>query len=84
MKLSDGEVTVELDLRGAIDVGAELRRLEKDLAAARKDRDASAAKLANADFLAKAPEPVVTKIRTRLATADADIERITSQVAALS
>jgi valyl-tRNA synthetase len=84
VKLSDGEVTVELDLRGAIDVGAELRRLDKELAAARKDRDASAAKLANADFLAKAPEPVVTKIRTRLATADADIERITAQVAALA
>jgi valyl-tRNA synthetase len=33
--------------------------------------------------LAKAPEPVVTKIRDRLAAAEADLSRIQAQLAAL-
>jgi valyl-tRNA synthetase len=41
------------------------------------------AKLANTDFIDKAPEPVVTKVRTRLASAESDIERITGQLGAL-
>ena len=44
----------------------------------------TAAKLANADFLAKAPDAVVTKIRDRAAAADADIERINAQLTALT
>ena len=49
-------ITVELDLAGAIDVAAERRRLEKDLAAARSEADQAERKLANTDFTAKAPE----------------------------
>ena len=79
-----GGVRVELDLSGTIDVAAERRRLDKDLAAAVKDRAASAAKLANADFLAKAPEPIVAKIQDRLAAAEADIARLRSQLDALT
>ncbi len=74
---------VELDLSGAIDVGAERARLEKDLAAARKEIEVADAKLANADFLAKAPEPVVAKIRGRKETAEADVARISGQLDAL-
>jgi valyl-tRNA synthetase len=74
---------VELDLSGAIDVGAERARLEKDLATALKEVDAADAKLANADFLAKAPEQVVTKIVTRKANAEADVARIRGQIEAL-
>jgi len=48
-----------------------------------KDRAATAAKLANADFLAKAPEPVVAKIRGRLAAAESDIARLRTQLDAL-
>jgi valyl-tRNA synthetase len=76
-------VTVELDLSGAIDVAAERRRLEKDLAAAERETAQTAAKLGNADFLAKAPDAVVGKIRDRLSTAQADIARIQDQLAAL-
>jgi valyl-tRNA synthetase len=78
-----GPLAVELDLSGTIDVPAERRRLDKDLAAAVKDRAATAAKLANADFLAKAPEPVVAKIRGRLAAAESDITRLRTQLDAL-
>jgi valyl-tRNA synthetase len=76
-------VTVALDLSGTIDIPAERRRLAKDLAAAEADRAQALAKLANDDFLAKAPEPVVAKIRGRLAAAEQGIERITGQLARL-
>jgi valyl-tRNA synthetase len=77
-------VTVELDTAAAIDVAAERRRLEKDLAAARKDADQAERKLANDAFLAKAPGEVVDETRRRLEAARADIARISGRVAALS
>jgi len=76
-------VVVRLDTAGVIDVAAERRRLEKDLAAARKELDQSARKLNNADFMAKAPDAVVTKTRARLAQAETDISRIERQLATL-
>ncbi|WP_093837096.1 valine--tRNA ligase [Streptomyces aidingensis] len=78
--LDAGGATVSLDLSGVIDVAAERKRLTKDLAAAEKELAQTAAKLANESFLAKAPEPVVAKIRTRRAQAEADIARITAQL----
>ncbi len=77
-------VTVGLDLSGTIDVAAETARLGRDLAAAEKEKVATAAKLGNAEFLGKAPEAVVAKIRDRAAAAEADIARITAQIAALA
>jgi len=82
-KLTAGVVTVELDLSGAIDVEAERKRLAKDLAAARKEHDQTTAKLGNADFVAKAPDAVVAKIRGRLAAAGADVARLETALAAL-
>jgi valyl-tRNA synthetase len=70
------EVTVDLDLSGTIDLAAERARYEKDLAAARKERDANSGKLGNDAFLAKAPDAVVDKVRARVAAAEADIDRI--------
>jgi valyl-tRNA synthetase len=78
-----GGVSVSLDTRGAIDVAAEQARLSKDLAAAEKEIAQCRAKLDNAAFTAKAPAPVVAKIRDRLAAAEADRARITAQLAAL-
>ncbi|MFE7133949.1 valine--tRNA ligase [Streptomyces sp. NPDC057638] len=72
--------SVALDLSGVIDVAAERKRLAKDLAAAEKERQQAEAKLGNEAFLAKAPEPVVEKIRARLAAAREDITRITTQL----
>jgi valyl-tRNA synthetase len=76
-------VTVELDTAAGIDVAAERRRMEKDLAAARKEHDQAERKLGNDSFLAKAPADVVIKTRDRLAAARADIERISGRLAAL-
>jgi valyl-tRNA synthetase len=83
VRLSAGTVVVELDTSGTIDVAAERRRLEKDLAAAQKELGSTAAKLANADFLAKAPETVVAKIRDRRRLAQEETERITARLAGL-
>jgi valyl-tRNA synthetase len=77
-------LSVVVDLHGVIDVAAERARLEKDLAAARKDRDTALAKLANRDFTAKAPEQVVGKVRGRAAAAEADIDRLEAHLAALA
>ncbi len=81
--LSRGTVRVELDLRGAIDVTAERRRLDKDLAAARAELEQADKKLANEQFLTKAPEDVVAKVRDRKAAAEADIARLEGQLASL-
>lgn len=75
--------TVALDLSGTIDVPAERKRLTKDLEAAQKEKDQATGKLGNEAFLAKAPDNVVDKIRGRLSKAEADIERISAQLAAL-
>jgi valyl-tRNA synthetase len=77
------QVTVEVDTAAAIDVAAERRRLDKDLAVARKEAEQTQRKLANESFLAKAPTDVVAKTRDRLAAAQADIDRITGRLAAL-
>jgi valyl-tRNA synthetase len=74
---------VELDLSGTVDVAAERARLAKDLAAARAEIAAAEAKLANPDFLAKAPEKIVAKITDRKTAAEADVARIGAQLDAL-
>jgi valyl-tRNA synthetase len=79
-----GAVTVELDTRGSIDVAAERARLEKDRAAAEKEASQARAKLDNPAFVDKAPEPVVSKIKARLATAEADLARISAALEALT
>jgi valyl-tRNA synthetase len=82
-KLAAGAVTVELDLAGAIDVAAERKRLEKDLAAARTEVEAAQGKLGNEQFRSKAPAQVVAKIEDRLAAARADVDRLGAQLEAL-
>jgi valyl-tRNA synthetase len=81
--LSAESVTVELDLAGTVDVEAERKRLEKDLAAARKEVQQASARLANSSFTAKAPADVVEKTRQRLAAAEADILRLQGRLSAL-
>jgi valyl-tRNA synthetase len=75
-----GAISCEFDLSGTVDVAAERARLEKDLVAAQKDRETARVKLDNADFMAKAPEKVVSTIKARLEETDRDIARITEQL----
>jgi valyl-tRNA synthetase len=81
--LSAGTVTVRIDTSEAIDVAAETARAQRDLADARKELAQTSGKLDNAAFLAKAPEAVVAKIRTRHAVAQTEIDRLTARMAEL-
>jgi valyl-tRNA synthetase len=83
VRLSRGTVVVELDTSGTVDVAAERRRLEKDLAAAQKELGQTTAKLGNEEFLAKAPDAVVDKIRGRQLVAGEEVDRITARLAGL-
>lgn len=83
VRLSQATVEVTLDTHGAVDVEAERKRLEKDLAKANKELEQTGKKLGNDNFLAKAPEEVVTKIRARQDIAREEVERITSRLEGL-
>ena len=83
VRLTCGTVVVELDTSGTVDVAAERRRLEKDLAAAEKELAGTTAKLDNEAFLAKAPAEVVDKIRGRQQVAREEVDRITTRLASL-
>ncbi|OLT96805.1 valine--tRNA ligase [Mycobacterium syngnathidarum] len=83
VRLTQATVLVEVDTSGTVDVAAERRRLEKDLAAAQKELATTTAKLGNEAFLAKAPENVVDKIRGRQQLASEEVERITARLAGL-
>ena len=75
---------MELDLAGTVDIEAERKRMEKDLAAARKEAQQMSAKLGNAAFTGKAPADVVAKTQQRLAAAEADIVRLEGRLATLA
>ena len=81
--LAEG-ITVELDLAGTVDVAAERKRLERDLAAARKEAASMTAKLGNESFTSRAPAEVIQKSRQRLATAEADVARLESRLTGLA
>ena len=83
VRLSRGTVVVEVDTSGTVDVAAERRRLEKDLAAAEKELAGTAGKLGNDSFLAKAPADVIEKIRARQQLAHEEVDRITARLAGL-
>ena len=83
VRLARATVVVELDTSGTVDVAAERRRLEKDLAAAEKELVQTASKLDNTDFLAKAPDAVVEKIRARQQLAREEVQRISGRLAGL-
>ena len=76
-------MTIQLDTAAGIDVGAERRRLEKDLSSAMADVQAAERKLASQSFIDKAPAAVVAKNRDRLAAAQAEISRLQERLAAL-
>ncbi len=70
-----GEV-VALPLKGVIDFAAEKARLEKEMARAKSDIARIDAKLANADFVRRAPEDVVEGEREKREEAEARRSKI--------
>ena len=81
--VSAGHVTVEVDTSGAVDLDAERARLTKDLAVAEKEIAATAAKLGNDAFLAKAPAKIVDGIRERNRAALSERDLLQRRLAAL-
>jgi valyl-tRNA synthetase len=76
-----GAVRLLVPMAGLIDVAAETARLTKQLNKAEQDRARAAAKLANADFAAKAPAAVVAQERERLAALERDCANLEGQLA---
>ena len=74
---------MELDTSDAVDIEAERKRLEKDLANAQKELDNAAKKLSNENFLNKAPEHVVADIKERQVVAQEEFDRITRRLEGL-
>jgi valyl-tRNA synthetase len=78
-----GKATGFLSIAEFIDVAAERARLIKEIGAFAIDIDRTAKKLANADFVARAPEEVVEENRERLASAEAGKAKLEAALARL-
>lgn len=76
-------VELYLHLGDAVDVAAELARVDKQVAAAEKDIQRAEGKLRNEKFTANAPEAVVAKERAILEEARATLGKLQAQRAAL-
>ncbi|WP_295554964.1 valine--tRNA ligase [uncultured Hyphomicrobium sp.] len=73
-----GEATAALPLEGVIDMGAERKRLSKEIEKAEGDRNKAATWLGNDANVAKSPEHVVELNRERVAEAMDRIARLTA------
>jgi valyl-tRNA synthetase len=79
-----GEATAALAVAEHIDVAAERARLAKEIAALATDAERTSKKLANPDFVARAPEEVVEENRERLAEAEAATAKLEAALARLA
>jgi valyl-tRNA synthetase len=73
--------TVALPLEGVVDLKAEAARLAKDIAKLEVEAGKNEAKLANAEFVRKAPEEVVEEQQERLADARASAAKLSAALA---
>jgi valyl-tRNA synthetase len=73
-----------LPLEGLIDIEKEKARLAKEIAAANQEIERTTQKLSNENFVKRAPEPEIEKIRARLGEAKLKIEKINESLKFLS
>ena len=78
-----GELKVLVPMAGLIDPATERKRLGKEIDRLEGDLRRSEGKLANANFVARAPEQVVQKERDRAAAAAEELAALNQQLAAL-
>jgi valyl-tRNA synthetase len=83
LQLVHADATYALPLAGVVDLAAERARLEKAIAAAAKERDALAGRLASPGFAEKAKPEAVEKAREDHAARSAEAERLTAALARL-
>ena len=77
-------VEIYLPLAGMVDLELEAKRLQKELSTLEGERKRLAAKLANEQFVTKAPPIVVEKERQKLADIEIDYEKVKSRLVELS
>ena len=75
-----GDTTAALPLGGVIDMGAEMKRLEREIEKAQGDLAKMDAKLSNPQFMAKAKEEAVEEAQERKAELDETIKRLRAAV----
>lgn len=75
-----GELQISIPLAGLIDIAAESTRLQKEIAKLQTELIRSETKLANDNYVAKAPKEVVQKERDRVADLRIAIERFQQQL----
>ena len=74
-----GNLKVLVPLAGLIDKDAELARLDKEIERKRAEVERLAKKLANENFVAKAPEAVVARERAKQDDANAALDKLQTQ-----
>jgi valyl-tRNA synthetase len=74
-----GEMKILVPLGSVIDRAAELKRLEREVEKLTGDLQRCQTKLSNPDFVARAPEDIVTKEKNRADQLARDIEELESQ-----
>ncbi len=79
-----GGLELYLPLEGVIDVPAEAARLGRELEGARREQERAAARLANAEFRARAKPEVVAREEARLGELGGAVRRLTERIASLS
>jgi valyl-tRNA synthetase len=79
-----GRTAAAIPLGAIIDIAAEIVRLRKEIAKLDGDIASTEKKLANADFVAKAPEEVIEENRERLASAQSKRARLQEALRRLS
>ena len=84
VRLSEHTLDVALDTSDTVDLAAERKRLEKELAAATRELETTGKKLGNEQFLANAPQDVVAKIRARRQVAQEEFDRVTARLEGLN
>lgn len=79
-----GNMTIAIPLAGMVDFAKERERLEKEIASVEKFVTQLSAKLENTDFIARAPEAVVTQEKQKLADAEARLEALRRELATVA
>ncbi|NNL87464.1 MAG: valine--tRNA ligase [Marinicaulis sp.] len=79
-----GETVIALPMEGVIDLDAERARLEKEIAKVSKEIDGIDKKLANKNFVDKAPKAVVEEQHTRRADFEVQLEKLKAALARLA
>ena len=78
-----GELEVVLPIEGLIDIASLRSRLEKDLNKAQKEIESLARRLANKNFVDKAPNEVVEECRANLTESEAQVRLVKERLMGL-